>query len=278
MLCITKDCHWNVIMVRLSISIYHMNIKWRLSLKNLHPSNTQVSNQNTTCSSTLFTKRRLSYNIIPNKWSQSTNCISHLIVTKTTSPTNLQLKACSILKSPKLLSRQVKLLPAGAKTVNQAKIFWSLALRIVHCWKSFKFSQQTIKQAVVAGIPKNSIVMASTQHSIYMRIQIQDETIVNSPSQSSSGMCREVVWPCCRSDRVNKVKKTTNKCYLSFHKQKHHPHTKSKSIRPNHIEDVSRAMAFVDLETEVKPRFLNHEDPRAWFLTDLEKGTIHELF
>ena len=33
---------------------------------------------------------------------------------------------------------------------------------------------------------------------------------------------------------------------------------------------------FVDLETETKPRFLNHEDPRAWFLTDLEKGATHE--
>ena len=33
---------------------------------------------------------------------------------------------------------------------------------------------------------------------------------------------------------------------------------------------------FVDLETKAKPRFLNHEDPKAWFLTDLEKGTIHE--
>ena len=29
---------------------------------------------------------------------------------------------------------------------------------------------------------------------------------------------------------------------------------------------------FADLETEAKPRFLNHEDPRAWFLTDLEDG------
>ena len=27
---------------------------------------------------------------------------------------------------------------------------------------------------------------------------------------------------------------------------------------------------FVGLETEAKPRFLNHEDPRAWSLTDLE--------
>ena len=34
---------------------------------------------------------------------------------------------------------------------------------------------------------------------------------------------------------------------------------------------------FVDLETKAKLRFLNHEDPRAWFLTDLEKGVIHEL-
>ena len=32
----------------------------------------------------------------------------------------------------------------------------------------------------------------------------------------------------------------------------------------------------MDLETEAKPRFLNHEDPRAWFLTDLEKSAIHE--
>ena len=32
----------------------------------------------------------------------------------------------------------------------------------------------------------------------------------------------------------------------------------------------------MDLEKEVKPRFLNHEDPRAWFLTDLVKGVIHE--
>ena len=33
---------------------------------------------------------------------------------------------------------------------------------------------------------------------------------------------------------------------------------------------------FVDLETEGKPRFLNHKDPRDWFLTDLGKGAIHE--
>ena len=33
----------------------------------------------------------------------------------------------------------------------------------------------------------------------------------------------------------------------------------------------------MDLKTETKQRFLNHEDPRAWFLTDLKKGTIHEL-
>ena len=32
----------------------------------------------------------------------------------------------------------------------------------------------------------------------------------------------------------------------------------------------------MDLETEVKPRFPNHEDLRLWFLTDLEKGAIHE--
>ena len=34
---------------------------------------------------------------------------------------------------------------------------------------------------------------------------------------------------------------------------------------------------FVDLETEVKLRFLNYKDQRAWFLTDLKKGAIHEL-
>ena len=33
----------------------------------------------------------------------------------------------------------------------------------------------------------------------------------------------------------------------------------------------------MDLETEEKPKFLNHEDPGAWFLTDLEKDAIHEL-
>ena len=30
----------------------------------------------------------------------------------------------------------------------------------------------------------------------------------------------------------------------------------------------------MDLETEVKPRFLNHEDPRARLLTDLEDGSV----
>ena len=29
----------------------------------------------------------------------------------------------------------------------------------------------------------------------------------------------------------------------------------------------------MDLETEAKPRFLNHEDLRAWFLIDLEDGS-----
>ena len=33
----------------------------------------------------------------------------------------------------------------------------------------------------------------------------------------------------------------------------------------------------MDLETEAKPRFLNHEGPRAWFLTDLENGTVIQL-
>ena len=33
----------------------------------------------------------------------------------------------------------------------------------------------------------------------------------------------------------------------------------------------------MDLETEVKPRFLNHEGPRAWFLTDLVNGTVIQL-
>ena len=34
---------------------------------------------------------------------------------------------------------------------------------------------------------------------------------------------------------------------------------------------------FVDLETQAKSRFLNHKDLRAWYLTDLEQGMIHEL-
>ena len=32
----------------------------------------------------------------------------------------------------------------------------------------------------------------------------------------------------------------------------------------------------MDLETKEKPRFLNHKDPRVWFLTDLEKCVIYE--
>ena len=30
----------------------------------------------------------------------------------------------------------------------------------------------------------------------------------------------------------------------------------------------------MDLEAEANPRFLNHEEPRAWFLTDLDNGTV----
>ena len=30
----------------------------------------------------------------------------------------------------------------------------------------------------------------------------------------------------------------------------------------------------MDLETEAKPRSLNHKDPRVWFLTDLKDSTI----
>ena len=33
----------------------------------------------------------------------------------------------------------------------------------------------------------------------------------------------------------------------------------------------------MDLETEAKLRFLNHEEPRAWFLTDLDNGTVIQL-
>ena len=34
---------------------------------------------------------------------------------------------------------------------------------------------------------------------------------------------------------------------------------------------------FMDLETKAKPRFLNHEEPRACFLTDLDNGTVIQL-
>ena len=34
----------------------------------------------------------------------------------------------------------------------------------------------------------------------------------------------------------------------------------------------------MDLETKVKPRFLNHEDAKTWFLTDLENGKVVQLF
>ena len=33
----------------------------------------------------------------------------------------------------------------------------------------------------------------------------------------------------------------------------------------------------MDLETEAKLRFLNHEEPRAWFLTDLANGMVIQL-
>ena len=33
----------------------------------------------------------------------------------------------------------------------------------------------------------------------------------------------------------------------------------------------------MDLETEAKPRFLNHDELRAWFLTDLDNGTVIQL-
>ena len=33
----------------------------------------------------------------------------------------------------------------------------------------------------------------------------------------------------------------------------------------------------MDLETEAKPRFLSHEGPRAWFLNDLDNGTVIQL-
>ena len=34
---------------------------------------------------------------------------------------------------------------------------------------------------------------------------------------------------------------------------------------------------FMDLETEVKPRFLNYEEPRVWFLADLNNGMVIQL-
>ena len=33
----------------------------------------------------------------------------------------------------------------------------------------------------------------------------------------------------------------------------------------------------MDLEAEAKPRFLNLEEPREWFLTDLENDTVVQL-
>ena len=33
----------------------------------------------------------------------------------------------------------------------------------------------------------------------------------------------------------------------------------------------------MDLETEAKPRFLNHEEPRARLLTDLEDGSFADV-
>ena len=33
----------------------------------------------------------------------------------------------------------------------------------------------------------------------------------------------------------------------------------------------------MDLETEAKPRFLNHKEPRAQLLTDLEDGSFEDV-
>ena len=33
----------------------------------------------------------------------------------------------------------------------------------------------------------------------------------------------------------------------------------------------------MDLETKAKSRFLNHEEPRVWFLTDLKNGMVIQL-
>ena len=33
----------------------------------------------------------------------------------------------------------------------------------------------------------------------------------------------------------------------------------------------------MDLEIEARPRFLNHEELRAWFLTHLDNGTVIQL-
>ena len=38
-----------------------------------------------------------------------------------------------------------------------------------------------------------------------------------------------------------------------------------------------RTGLFMDLETEARPRFLNHEGLGAWFLTDLENGMFIQL-
>ena len=36
----------------------------------------------------------------------------------------------------------------------------------------------------------------------------------------------------------------------------------------------SSTRVFVDVETKVKPRFLNHEEPRTQLLTELEDGSF----
>lgn len=76
---------------------------------------------------------------------------------------------------------------ASGKAVDQAKIFWPLGRRIAQCWKP---SNQTLP--VNCQIAGNSIIMASAQHSIYLRIQIQDGTILNSLTVACTETLREL--------------------------------------------------------------------------------------
>ena len=72
-------------------------------------------------------------------------------------------------------------------------------------------------------------------------------------------------------DNPNSTDKSLND-WLSISYSIVHDIKVSSLVYSIHRLDI-KTRVFVDLETEAKPRFLNHEKPRVRLLTDLEDGS-----